>query len=508
MMYLKKIAKASLLLLTVGFGSFSSFCEAATVLPATPQGTIDSLRIAVATDDSNNAVTVFVNDDLIESRYSPGNQTWEANVVISNTTARKSDPDVAMDGSSTALAVWNGFDLDTTNASVEANRLVAGVWGSPEFLEGPTTDDIGGVSVSMNGSGGGVAAWFNFTTDEIHASFFTAGAWAPFEVIGTPAGNAATGYSGNGDAVVTWVESTGNVYGVTSIGLTWQSQATLDANATTNSDVGIDTSGNAIAIWSGDTVGDIRWSRFDGATWSAAQTLSLASGNGQPTIAVAPDGSAVAVWKDAVNDIQLAQFNGTSWTLPISFATGTANPSNIPTVSMDSAGNALIGWIASTNEIYTALLPLGGTLDFPELIAEGNDDLIFVDVALSIGGQGVPAWVDQEVDINEISYATFVLFDAAPIPPTPPTGIDGSVCKNSFAMQSDRVHIITFDPSTDPTTVSYYIYRNGALVSIVPASGPFIYYDHNRTKGSPDTYTVYAVNAEGVLSTPVSITLD
>ena len=192
----------------------------------------------------------------------------------------------------------------------------------------------------------------------------------------------------------------------------------------------------------------------------------------------------------------LTQYNGTSWSTPEAIA-----PATIATVTMDSVGNALIGW-SSGVELFVAYLPLGGTLGAPVTIPSNSVGTI--DLALSSGSTtGVVSWTTEIGEIFSNSFATFVIFA-----PTPPLGITGSVCKNNFATMSDRVHIINWIPSTDPTTVAYYIYRNGVLISIVPATGPFTFYDHNRVKGSPDTYTIYAVNAGGDLSSPVSITLD
>lgn len=481
-------------------------CEGATVLPISDMGTVESGAISVAADNNSNAVTVFTNDDQIESRYSPGNLVWEPNVIISDGIGVKDSPEVAMDATSTALAVWHGDDGD--DETIEANVLTAGVWGTPEILEGPT-GGLNAPSVAMNGSGGGVAGWTSGI--EIHASFYTAGAWVPFTVVANSYGTVKAAYSTNGDAALAWSQfdlGINNIYAVTSNGFTWLPETLLDNSGTSFPDIGMDTSGNAIAIWGGNFANDIKWSRFDGVSWSAGQVLSLASGNSTPHIAVAPDGTAVAVWPDSADEIQLAQFNGTSWTVPIPIASGT-----LATVTMDSLGNALIGWVTPANELYNALLPLGGFLDFPVFVTTGivpiqPNQPDTLDLALSSGTNvGVTAWAESFIEFPGDTYATFVLF-ADEVPPLPPAGISGRVCKNSFAMQSDRVHIISWDPSPDATVTFYYIYRNGALIATVPAAGPFIYYDHNRHKGSPDTYDIYAVNGDGVLSTPVTITLD
>lgn len=87
----------------------------------------------------------------------------------------------------------------------------------------------------------------------------------------------------------------------------------------------------------------------------------------------------------------------------------------------------------------------------------------------------------------------------------PPGNIRGESCKNNFAMQTECVKTITWTASPDPSVTSYYVRRNGNLVQIIPASGPFIYIDHHRRCGQEDVYSVTAVNALGQESIPVIV---
>lgn len=89
----------------------------------------------------------------------------------------------------------------------------------------------------------------------------------------------------------------------------------------------------------------------------------------------------------------------------------------------------------------------------------------------------------------------------------PPTNITGSTCKDNFAMQTDCVKTITWSPSPSPGVTSYYIRRNGILIQIVPASGPFVFVDHDRCR-QVDTYTVTAFNALGQESTPATVVIN
>lgn len=91
--------------------------------------------------------------------------------------------------------------------------------------------------------------------------------------------------------------------------------------------------------------------------------------------------------------------------------------------------------------------------------------------------------------------------------PTPPSGLVGVRIENEFLTQIDYVSHLTWQPSSDPSVVKYYVFRNGTLIATIPASGPFVYNDHNRRKNKADVYSVVAVNGSGVQSTSISVTV-
>lgn len=61
-----------------------------------------------------------------------------------------------------------------------------------------------------------------------------------------------------------------------------------------------------------------------------------------------------------------------------------------------------------------------------------------------------------------------------------------------------------------PKAPKGYMQKKSILVeedAIVPAMGPFVFFDHARCKGILNTYSVVAVNAKGDESAPIMITL-
>jgi spermidine/putrescine-binding protein len=104
----------------------------------------------------------------------------------------------------------------------------------------------------------------------------------------------------------------------------------------------------------------------------------------------------------------------------------------------------------------------------------------------------------QSASIIEAAVGAFLV-------PTPPINLTGSQLKNKFASQTDRVNVLNWDASLDPSVQYYFVYRNDVLIGIVPAS-VLQYEDHHQSK-KPTEYKVTAVNASNVQSAPVIIVI-
>lgn len=91
--------------------------------------------------------------------------------------------------------------------------------------------------------------------------------------------------------------------------------------------------------------------------------------------------------------------------------------------------------------------------------------------------------------------------------PLPPTNFSGAVVINEFLTQLDRIHKLFWTASPDPTVIGYKIYRGTVQIATVPASGPFVYLDHNQTNKYAVIYTIRSFNASGAVSAPLSVSL-
>ena len=273
---------------------------------------------------------------------------------------------------------------------------------------------------------------------------------------------------------------------------------------TANADLlaGIDSNGHAIVTWA-DPSGNIVYSYWNGSSWSPSANISTVSGNFQFfSFSMAPGGTAVAVWIEGfLGNGMYSTFNGSTWATPAVFTIDTDQFSSV-SVSTDTAGNALIMYTTTGDDIDAITLPLGGSLGPVEVV---TSDFSVAFPTSSLSSNGVQfAFLAVSGDEGTDFFAAATLF----VPP-PPSGfsVSGSVCKNKFATQAEIVKTIKWTPLQNPSVASYTLSRNGTQIATFSSSGPFIYRDHKRCKKGDDTYVLTAVNAFGVAITSATIVL-
>ncbi len=451
----------------------------------------------LVTDENNHALAIttdaFTNDILT---YYFINNNW-INIPYSGPQGSYS---VAMEPSGAAIMqVFDGATVTTYSFNGTAWTTL-----SPNPLDATA---VNGGEVALLGPGQGLTAWADAGTNVV-ASFLTGSMWGTPTTLGSGTNSISVAYSANGTAVVAWDDGV-DVYASNYNGSIWSLVPTLITTNATLIDLGIDANGNALILLRDDITSNLVASNYNGATWLPVVTIGLGPDlfySDQP-LAMAANGTAVAVWQHnntffEIYDKYYSVFNGTSWGPAVLFASGFDGPS--PAVSIDDNGNALIIYginAESSAQVLLGQLSAGGAFSSSLAYQLSRDNLAGVSVAVANNGFSVLGWAE----FNNGADAA-IPFVAAAVSLAPPT--DGSVvsCKNKFAMQTDRVNTISFVPSTDPAIVAYYIRRNGVLIAIIPAAGPYIYQDHNRVKGQIDTYTIVSVNVDGQESIPLVVT--
>jgi len=342
-----------------------------------------SLTCSVLVDFDQSATATFV--------PTSSSNGWGSELALSAGGA--GDPRVAIDSSGRAVAVWSQLDSPSSSTtSLWGSRYVPGSgWGTPQLLES-NAGAVSGIYLAMDRSSGrAMVAWRQLTTT-------TYDLWA--KSYDPTAGWGTT----------TSLESLSGIVGVAS--------------------VGVDSSGNAMAVWSqiGPSVRySIYASRYTfGGSWSTPELVEgsevVGVQDGDPKVAMSPGGAAVAVW-------------------------------------MRSTGSSASLW---TNRHTTA----SGWGTASEVVADaGSTQWIGVhDLVLDGNGNGILAWGQVDGTANAIWYKRYTSgsWQGTPTRVSAPTSTSSLISTPVLAMNS-----------TGAALVSWGIQDGTLFGSFAPASAAF-----------------------------------
>jgi len=254
---------------------------------------------------------------------------------------------VAMDGASNGVAVWREPSPHGPEPGrVMVSRYTTGPgWGSPMWIGGGLE---GGLQVAVNAGGEGMIVW----ADEYWRADYP-------KVILNATSISAAGL-GTTEELAVWDDSTF---------LRWRTPQ-----------VGVDSAGNAMAIWpEGDGARDrLHARRYDpGSQWEDPVAIDAGVGNSiLPRLAMEASGLAAVAWIETAGEIGLVD---TSY--PDQAQLVSSGPSTLYVRQFTPGG----GWSdATTLASWTPLkIPFGG---------RGSP----VDIAISGGGDVLVAWYDSE----------------------------------------------------------------------------------------------------------------
>ena len=335
---------------------------------------------SVAIDAGGNAIAVWhqfsgVTLHIHSNRYVPGSG-WGTVQQIEFGGSHAYTPQIAIDASGDAMAVWYQFDGGGVVQSIRANRYVAGVgWGTAELIE------AGGFNaynpqIAVDTGGNAMAVWSQFdgTTFSIYANHYVDGAgWGTAELIeagGSEAYEPQIVIDAGGNALAVWYQHDGTVYDIHAnrytAGAGWDAAQVIDTGSeeATHPQIAFNADGNAIAVWaqSDGVVHDVVACRYvSGTGWDAPQLIESGSGEAiKPQIAIDADGNAVAIWRQfdgAVNSIYANRYlAGGTWSTPQLIETGSDGAVD-PQIAIDGSGNAIVVWnqpSGGAQQIYAA----------------------------------------------------------------------------------------------------------------------------------------------------------
>lgn len=286
-------------------------------------------------------------------------------------------------------------------------------WGTPRLLE----SDAVGSAYLMDVAAADERALAIWHQTSATRHDLKAGEWSSFSGWSSPAAVEAddTSTVSDGDAasrryLAVWSQggdvwaSRPDLYGV------WASPQHLEAGAglAFSPRVEIDGSTNAIAVWVQDdgATHSIMSSRFTWATgWGAEEPIESGAGlAGQPALAVAPGGDAIAVWiqSDGTRDnLWAARFDvDGGWGAPQLLEQDDRGSVSLPSVVMDPAGNGIVVWSQSDGADYhswTVRYASGAGWGGPELLDDGLAQSISPRVAVGPDGSAVAVFVQSNV---------------------------------------------------------------------------------------------------------------
>jgi hypothetical protein len=394
--------------------------ETNTGYATSPQVAVNSNGHAIAVwsqrNDPNNNVSIYAN------RFN-GTDWGTAELIETGDAGNAGAPQIAVDSNGNAIAVW--VQYDGANNNIYANRFNGTGWGTAELIE---TGDAGNAfdpQVALDSSGNAIAVWQqnDGAINNIYANRFNGTDWGTAELIETgDAGNAGTpqiAVDSNGNAIAVWVQYDGaniNIYANRFNGTGWGTAELIetgDAGNAFDPQVALDSSGNAIAVWQQNdgAINNIYANRFNGTDWGTAELIETNTGYaGTPQIAVDSNGHAIAVWSqrnDPNNNVSIYanRFNGTDWGTAELIETGDAGNTGTPQVAVDSNGNAIAVWEqydGANNNIYANRFN-GTGWGTAELIETGDSGNAFdPQVALDSSGNAIAVWQQNDGANNNI----------------------------------------------------------------------------------------------------------
>lgn len=306
----------------------------------------------------------------------PSSFSWQMSKLVETTTGNAEYPKIAFDSSGNGIAVWS-----------QITGSGPGIWAShynseTDSWDSPTQIAMGGgqfPQLVVSSSGDAVVVWYQTESNshDIWSVHYTAvtKSWSTAELIQSDftnyAQNPKVAIDANGNAVAVWYQSGTNGIHIwtnryNSATKNWNTAEMLNPDQSGNSsdpDIAIDGSGNAIAVWTrSDGIGNNVWSsQYSGSTntWGAAEMIQTNTPEyaGMPKVAYDPFGDAVVVWFQAngiLKNVWSNRFNATSksWGIAELIQTQNTNDALDTQIAVDAFGNTIAVWSQYDGEVY------------------------------------------------------------------------------------------------------------------------------------------------------------
>jgi hypothetical protein len=292
----------------------------------------------------------------------------------------------------------------------------AGAWTGPLPLESSLDMSAGDLDVAQAGDYA-IAVWRMLSCSgptlcgpdsELWASIYHDGTWSPVATVtATNVIKPAVAINRSGTAMVVWYDSETSIYANYFDGTSWSGDLlveTEDLGQAQAPQVAMDEDGKAYAVWHQADASDTNvWANvFDGSSWGTAQKLELSPDYASnPGVAVAPNGTVVAVWAQGGQQWGNDFTNG-SWGGADLLGSDDGYPTQL-VVGPDGIITAV--WGGGTS-VYASRFTGSWTSATP---IDSSDDLIIVGSDLAINGDGdiIAVWLQGPSGSQHVWHARF-----------------------------------------------------------------------------------------------------
>ena len=292
-------------------------------------GTADSPQIAM--DEGGNAIAVWKqydgSDFHIWASYFDGRAWGAAEFIETEDNTENSDsPQIAINNDGDAIAVWSQHDGFRYN--IWANNFDGSAWDTAEMIESDNSGSATLPQIAMDDSGNAIAVWEQRDGNRnISANYFNGTAWGTARLIeSVDTGNAyypQIAMNGEGNAIAVWSQYDGFNYNIWANNFEDTAWGTAEIIDTTNigsaysPQIAMDPVGDAVTVWEQDDSFRYNiWANFldadveegEVAEWGIGIPIEAEKTNDavSPQLAMDDEGNAIAVWR---------QFNGSKFSI-------------------------------------------------------------------------------------------------------------------------------------------------------------------------------------------------
>lgn len=319
----------------------------------------------VVIDASGTAIALWITEEIstkfaVRSAVRPPGGEWFEPEDVSDSISAAGTPRLAVDAASEAVAIWTAFDSGDITVQ-GAVRSGDGEWSEPDDLSGVGQDvtPLETPDVAIDASGTAIAVWkLMGSNDIVQAALRTAGQedWAAPDDLseaGQDAGEPSVAMNEAGAAVAVWTRLDGTdtiQAAVRPAGGDWAEPDDL-SDASQNAaepDVAIDEAGKAVAAWRRSNGSDeiVQAAvRPASGEWADPDDLSVAGQNSSsPVVATNVAVGAVAMWyrADGANFRVQATVRppGGEWPKPDTLSAA-GEGAAFPKLALNAAGDAI-----------------------------------------------------------------------------------------------------------------------------------------------------------------------